>query len=65
MSPQLVAFHHAQKGNHLHESRKSVRNDSFWKGSSIMEISLRLVLLGFVALALTGALAQSPESPTV
>ena len=30
MSPQLVAFHHAQKGNHLHESRKSVRNDSFF-----------------------------------
>jgi hypothetical protein len=30
-----------------------------------MKISLRLVVLGFVALALTGALAQSPESPAV
>src|SRR5438552_12995607 len=51
--------------DHLHESRKSLRHDSFWKGLLIMKISLRLIgcAVGLAALALTGALAQSPESP--
>jgi hypothetical protein len=48
--------------DHLHESKKSLRHDSFSKGSIIMKISTRLFgcAVGFVALAVTGALAQSP-----
>src|SRR5262249_28658405 len=54
-----------QNGNHLHESKESLRDDYFWKGLLIMKISLRLIgcAVGLAALALTGALAQSPESP--
>src|SRR5438067_6390049 len=64
-SLKLVAFHGRQKGNHLHASRKSLCDDSFSKGSIIMKISLRLFgcAVGFAALAVTGALAQSPASP--
>jgi hypothetical protein len=48
-----------------HESKTSLHLDSFRKGLLIMKISLRLFgcALGFMALALTGALAQQPESP--
>src|SRR5207237_1744031 len=51
--------------NHPHKSRKFLRSDSFRKRSLIMKILLRLFgyVVGFAALAVTGALAQSPESP--
>jgi hypothetical protein len=46
-------------------SKCSVRHDSVCERIIIMKTSLRLIgcALGFAALAVTGALAQSPESP--
>jgi hypothetical protein len=55
--------------DHLHKSKKSLRHDSFSKGSIIMKISIRLFgcAVGLGALALTGASAQeeAPEAHSI